>query len=301
MDMKFSEPEARACRHLIELAFEEDLGGAGDITSKAVIPPKLEGRAVFVARAAGVVAGLPAVEMVFQTVRTPQVRFESLLKDGTAVAPGDRLVAVSGLMESILAGERTALNFLQHLSGVASLTRKYVDAVAGLPCEILDTRKTLPGWRLLQKYAVRCGGGRNHRMGLYDGVLIKDNHLKAVAAGSESLIRVTRSALNVVRGSLPVEVEVDDLQQLEAALSAGADVILLDNMNVYNLRDAVNCRGANCEPGIDWPLLEASGGITLDNVRAVAETGVDRISVGALTHSAPALDIALDYETTNDE
>jgi nicotinate-nucleotide pyrophosphorylase (carboxylating) len=299
--MKFSELEERACRHLIELAFEEDLGGVGDITSKAVIPRKLEGRAVFVARAEGVVAGLPAAEMVFQSVHTPLVKFEALAKDGAGVTPGDRLATISGLMEFILTGERTALNFLTHLSGIATLTWKYVDAVAGLPCKILDTRKTLPGWRALQKYAVRCGGGHNHRMGLYDGMLVKDNHFAALGKGEEAFRRVLKRVQPLGEWVDPVqerqratlEIEVDDLEQLKWALDCRPGIVLLDNMPRGDMCQAVAIRNAS-SPATK---LEASGGITLENVRAVAETGVDRISIGALTHSAPALDIALDYES----
>ena len=301
--MNFSENEARACRHLIELAFEEDLDMAGDITSKAVIPPKLEGQAVFVARATGVIAGLPAAEMVFQTAHTPLVKFTALAEDGTRVQAGDRLAVVSGLMEFILTGERTALNFIQHLSGVATLTRKYADAVAGLPCRILDTRKTLPGWRLLQKYAVRCGGGHNHRMGLYDELLIKDNHLAALGEDPFAKLVSTLSVTQPFR-NIPLEIEVQNLEQLPAALRAAAwwektgsgmpGIVLLDNMEVEHMRAAVAMRN---ESGAKV-LLEASGGISLENVRAIAETGVDRISIGALTHSAPALDIALDFQST---
>ncbi len=194
-------------------------------------------------------------------------------------------------MRELLAGERTALNFLQHLSGIATLTQKYVDAVAGFPCQILDTRKTTPGWRVLEKYAVRCGGGHNHRMGLYHAILIKDNHLAALGGGPGAI----RKALGLVRqrlgSSFPVEIEVDDLEQLNMALTCKPDMVLLDNMNVTDLQEAVQLRNA-LAPEVK---LEASGGVTLDNVRAIAETGVERISVGALTHSAPALDIALRY------
>jgi nicotinate-nucleotide pyrophosphorylase (carboxylating) len=196
-------------------------------------------------------------------------------------------------MRSILAAERTALNFLQHLSGIATLTRKYVDSVSGLPVKILDTRKTLPGWRLLEKYAVRCGGGHNHRMGLHDGILIKDNHL-AVLHQVENPIRVAGDkAVRLVGDELPVEIEVDTLDQFDEAARAGdADIIMLDNMTPDQMREAVRRNKKWVKPAE----LEASGGISLENVRAIAETGVDRISVGALTHSAPALDIALDYE-----
>jgi nicotinate-nucleotide pyrophosphorylase (carboxylating) len=311
--MAFSEAESAACRRLVEMALEEDLGGIGDITSRTFIPPKLEGRAVFVARAGGVVAGLPAGQMVFQTAHTPLVKFETLVEDGARVAPGDRLAVVSGLMEFILTGERTALNFLQHLSGIATLTRKYVDAIAGLPCKILDTRKTLPGWRLLEKYAVRCGGGHNHRMGLFDGILVKDNHLTGlgpkrefikgfflkikshlVAEISAQLRSYLESSFSLPQGAM--EIEVESLEQLQWALSCLPDMVLLDNMPPEQLRQAVELRNTlNSKV-----LLEASGGITLETVRAIAETGVDRISIGALTHSAPALDIALDL-VRNDE
>ncbi len=308
--MPFSEAEAAACRRLVELALEEDLGGIGDITSRAVIPPKLEGRAVFVARAPGVLAGLPAAQMVFQTAHTPLVKFEALLEDGARVASGDRLATVSGLLEFILTGERTALNFLTHMSGIATLTRKYADAIAGLPCQILDTRKTLPGWRLLEKYTVRQGGGHNHRMGLFDGILIKDNHLAAwkgkpalqslllairshhplMVMFSKTQSQIPSSGVLHEAHSLPLEIEVDNLEQLPWALSCHPDMVLLDNMPAEQLRQAVERRNALGSK----TLLEASGGVTLETVRAIAETGVDRISIGALTHSAPALDIALD-------
>ena len=291
--MAFSEAESAACRRLVEMALEEDLGDIGDITSRALIPPKLEGKAVFVSRASGVVAGLPAAQMVFQTAHTPLVKFETLVEDGARVTPGDRLAVVSGLMEFILTGERTALNFLTHLSGIASLTRQYVDAVAGLPCKILDTRKTLPGWRLLEKYAVRCGGGHNHRMGLYDGILVKDNHLAAWKAQPFGMQRIQSLLLQKSQHPVWVEIEVDELDQFPWAFGCMPDMVLLDNMSPEQLRQAVAERNA----ADSKTLLEASGGITLENVRAIAETGVDRISIGALTHSAAALDIALDLAT----
>jgi nicotinate-nucleotide pyrophosphorylase (carboxylating) len=286
--MTFSPEEAVACRRLVELALAEDLGSAGDVTSQAVIPEGLAGRGVFVARAPGVVAGLPAAAAVCAAIDS-RLKFEALVADGARVKPGDRLALVAGPMRKILAAERTALNFLQQLSGVATLTRRYVDAVAGLPCQILDTRKTTPGWRLLEKYAVRCGGGHNHRMGLYDGILIKDNHLAALGG---DVVRAVEAARAKLGETLPLEIEVDTLEQLERALTCKPDMILLDNMSPEQLREAVRRRNEKA-PEV---LLESSGGITLENVRAVAETGVDRISIGALTHSAPALDIALDYE-----
>jgi nicotinate-nucleotide pyrophosphorylase (carboxylating) len=289
----FSPEEKAACQRLVEMAWEEDLGpGKVDLTTQALIPPDLEGQAVFVARAPGVVAGLPAVELVLSTSRTPLLQFQALMEDGTQVQPGDRLGKVTGLMQGILMAERIALNFLQHLSGIATTTRQYVDAVEGLPCAILDTRKTIPGWRLLQKYAVRCGGGHNHRMGLYDGILIKDNHLAAWGTDKDFFQRVART-LQERRPDLPgpLEIEVDRLDQFDWAMGCRPDIILLDNMSPDQLREAVRLR--NEKP--TKILLEASGGVTLANVRAIAETGVDRISVGALTHSAPVLDIALDF------
>jgi nicotinate-nucleotide pyrophosphorylase (carboxylating) len=199
------------------------------------------------------------------------------------------LATARGPIPSLLTAERTALNFLQHLSGIATQTRRYVDAIAGLPARILDTRKTLPGWRLLEKYAVRCGGGHNHRTGLYDGILIKDNHLAAI--GKASVREAVRLARGGPFGQLPVEIEVDTLAQFDEALAVGPDIVLLDNMTAEQMREAVRRRNA-AAPKV---LLEASGGVNLTTVRTIAETGVDRISVGALTHSAPALDIALDY------
>jgi nicotinate-nucleotide pyrophosphorylase (carboxylating) len=289
----FTAAENVACRRLLELALEEDLGSRGDLTSQAVIPPDLEGRAAFVARSSGVVAGLPAVAMVVAAIDN-RLRFEPLVLDGTPINCGDQLALVSGLLRGILSGERIALNFLQHLSGIATLTRQYVDAIAGLPVCLLDTRKTLPGWRLLEKYAVRQGGGHNHRMGLHDGILIKDNHLAGLQIADRKLqideaVRRAR-ALNRAQ-QVSLELEVDTLEQLDQALACQPDIVLLDNMTTDQLREAVRRRN-QAAPGV---LLEASGGVTLLTLRAIAETGVDRISIGALTHSAKALDIALDY------
>jgi nicotinate-nucleotide pyrophosphorylase (carboxylating) len=286
----FTPDETIACRRLVELALQEDVG-SGDLTSQAVVPEGLDGHGVFIARAPGVLSGLPATALVFATL-DPRVRFESLLDDGNALQPGSRLATVAGPMRSILAGERTALNFLQRLSGVATLTRRYVEAVAGLPCRILDTRKTTPGWRLLEKYAVRCGGGHNHRIGLYDGILIKDNHLAALRGVSNPIRTAGDRAVRLVGDEVPIEIEVETLDQFDEAMSAGdADIILLDNMTLEQLREAVG-RKQHWAGEVE---LEASGGVNLETVRAIAETGVERISVGALTHSAPALDIALDY------
>jgi nicotinate-nucleotide pyrophosphorylase (carboxylating) len=284
----FSPAETVACRRLLELALEEDLGSAGDLTSQTVIPADLRGQAAFVVREPGVVAGLPAAALVFATLGGG-LTFTPLVADGTAVRPGDRLATVAGPMRGILSGERTALNFLQHLSGIATATRRYVDAVAGLPARILDTRKTLPGWRLLAKYAVRQGGGHNHRMGLHDGILVKDNHLAAL--GPDGIAEAVRAARQLAGKPVSVEIEVDNLDQLDRALACKPDIVLLDNMPPDRLREAVRRRDA-VAPGV---LLEASGGVNLGTVRAIAESGVDRISVGALTHSAKALDVGLDY------
>lgn len=287
----FTVAESDACRRLVQWALEEDLGSVGDLTSQAVIPADQRGEAVLVARQEGVLAGLPAAAMVFASL-DPTLVFQPLRTDSARLEPGSQIARVSGALQSILAGERTALNFLQRLSGVATLTRQYVDAVAGLPCRILDTRKTTPGWRLLEKYAVRQGGGHNHRMGLYDGILIKDNHLAALG-NQPAAIRTAQGAVRrQAGGSVQLEIEVDNLQQLEEALACRPEIILLDNMTLENLRAAVRRRNLEGPRKI---FLEASGGVTLETVRAIAETGVDRISIGALTHSAPALDISLDY------
>jgi nicotinate-nucleotide pyrophosphorylase (carboxylating) len=296
----FTAAETAACCRLIELALQEDFGGQqawpGDVTSFTLIPSGFTGKAQLVVRAPGVVAGLPAVQLVLGAV-SQQLHLENSNADASRVEAGQRLATIVGPINLMLAAERTALNFLQRLSGVATLTRRYVDALGGLPCQILDTRKTTPGWRLLEKYAVRCGGGHNHRMGLYDQFLIKDNHL---AAGHETKLSISmalRKARENYPGTtpLPVEIEVDTLEQLDEALVAAPDIVLLDNMATEQMREAVRRRNERA-PNM---LLEASGGINLQTVRAIAETGVDRISVGALTHSAPALDIGLDYELSD--
>ncbi len=289
---QFGPAESAACRELIEAALAEDLGAAGDVTSRALVPEHSAGAARFVVRRAGVVAGLDATRLVLAEVDRA-VRWKPLCHDGDAVEAGTVLARVSGRLRSLLAAERTALNFLQRLSGVATLTRTYVDSIAGLPCAIFDTRKTTPGWRVLEKYSVRAGGGRNHRMGLHDAVLIKDNHLVAWRSQSGgSLADAVRAARATVPPGTVVEIEVDSLEQLDKALLGEPDIVLLDNMSLDELRRAVAVRDAR-RPRLE---LEASGGITLATIRGVAETGVNRISVGALTHSAPALDIALDFE-----
>jgi nicotinate-nucleotide pyrophosphorylase (carboxylating) len=274
---------------LIDFALTEDLGDDSDVTSRATIPDGLKGRAAFVARAPGVLAGLEAAERVCLRV-DHNLRFNAQRQDGQRLGVGETIATVEGAMRSILMAERTALNFLQRLSGVASLTRQFVDAVAGLPVKILDTRKTTPGWRMLEKYAVRMGGGTNHRIGLFDMVLIKDNHLAAIRP-KETAIRHAVEAARSEFPTVPIEVEVESLEQLDQALDAKPDIVLLDNMRLDQMKEAVSRRNA-AAPEVK---LEASGGVNLHTVRAIAETGVDRISVGALTHSAKALDIALDY------
>ena len=296
--------EFARCRELVGMALQEDLGGEpsceplpwGDVTTSFLIPEDTLGRAVLVARQPGILAGLEAVGLVCEqaTRGVGSLKFEPLLEDGAELKAGSRLAVLSGLMHFILPVERTALNFVQHLSGIATMTRRYVEAVAGLSTQILDTRKTTPGWRILEKYAVRCGGGHNHRFGLHDAILIKDNHLAALSGESfVSIIRRARQGMGFGSAVKFVELEVDTLAQLDEALPAEPDIVLLDNMALGQMREAVRRRNA-IAPGV---LLEASGGVTLETVRAIAETGVDRISVGALTHSAPALDIGLDFVT----
>jgi nicotinate-nucleotide pyrophosphorylase (carboxylating) len=294
--MPLNSTESAAAEALIDLALREDLADKGDRTTLALIPPDLPGAAYFVARKPGILAGVPVAEKVFRAV-DPAVTFQPLREDGSRLMPGDRIAKISGPMRGILVGERTALNFMQRLSGIATQTRRYVVQVAGISVTLLDTRKTTPGWRLLEKYAVRCGGAANHRIGLFDGILIKDNHLAAVR-GHGSKPDAVRQAIRLARAAEPnltIEVEVEDLDQLDAALDEKPEIVLLDNMSQDTLREAVRRRNATA-PAV---LLEASGGVTLETVRAIAETGVDRISIGALTHSAVALDIALDYESSS--
>lgn len=285
--MNLSLQEIESAKSLIAMALSEDLGQSGDLTSIATIPESTTGSAVFVARSPGVVAGLPVAQMVFEAV-DPSVAFHSKGDDGSKVQAGERLAEVTGPMRSILTAERTALNFCQRLSGIATLTRRYVDATGGRS-KVLDTRKTTPGWRLLEKYAVRCGGGHNHRIGLYDAILIKDNHLAALNGDLKAAITAARKHAP----GLPVEIEVDSFEMMETALGSRPEIILLDNMNVEQMKRFV-ARRNEVAPSVQ---LEASGGIDLDTIGAIAATGVDRISVGAITHSAPALDIALDYKS----
>ncbi len=259
----------------------EDLG-RGDVTTALLVPPDLGGRGQIVAKAPGVLAGIGVAAEVFRLV-DPSVRFDPRADDGDELVPGQTVAELEGPLAAILGGERLALNLLQRLSGIATLTRAYVRAVEGTGAKILDTRKTTPGLRALEKYAVRVGGGHNHRFGLFDGILIKDNHIAAVGGVAEAVRRAKAGAPH----HLKVEVEVTSLAELEAALRAGADLVLLDNMDEATIREAVRLAGGRVP-------LEASGNMTLKRVRRVAEAGVDYISVGALTHSAPALDLSLE-------
>ena len=284
--------------NIIRMALEEDLQEQGDLTSKATVPPDLKATVKIVAREAGVLSGTLLVERVYNALcercgsPIQAVTVDSHIVDGSELAPGDVVATVTGPVQLLLTGERIALNFLIHLSGIASQTAEFVRRTEGSHAVILDTRKTLPGYRLLHKYAVRCGGGTNHRMGLYDGMLIKDNHL--AARGNQSIADAVTTARNYLQDhslDLSVEVEVDNLQQLRDALAAQPEIVLLDNMKPPQLQQAVAMRNEQ-SPNT---LLEASGGVNLETVGCIAGTGVDRISIGGLTHSAPALDLGYDW------
>jgi len=272
---------------IIDLALAEDIG-TGDITTQVTVPPATRATGVILAKAEGVISGMTVAGAVFARV-DPSVTFQQSVADGESVTAGTTLGHVAGPARSLLAAERTALNLLQRLSGVATSTARHVAAVAGTNARIVDTRKTTPGLRTLEKAAVRHGGGHNHRFGLADGILIKDNHLAALGApgAPDRVARAVRHARANAPHTLRIEVEVTTLAELDEALAAEADVALLDNMDVAQMREAVVRTAGRA-------VLEASGGITLDRLRAIAETGVDLISVGALTHSAPALDISLE-------
>jgi nicotinate-nucleotide pyrophosphorylase (carboxylating) len=266
----------------VKRVLAEDLGEAGDVTSKATISPDARFTAELTAREPIVVAGLDLAEAFFREMDS-DVAIEQLVADGDRVESGAVLMRLTGKARAMLTAERSALNTLQHLSGIATLTRRYVDVIEGTKAVLLDTRKTIPGLRALEKYAARMGGAQNHRMGLDDGVLIKDNHV-AVARGVGPAVRAAKAA----NTGLEVQVEVDRIDQIEEALAAGADRLLLDNMDPPTLRRAVELVGGRVP-------LEASGGVRLDTIRAIAETGVDFISVGRITQSAPAVDIGMDY------
>jgi nicotinate-nucleotide pyrophosphorylase (carboxylating) len=286
---------------ILDLGVQEDFGTLGDWTTAALVPEHVPGQAAVVVRRPGVIAGLPAVAATLHAV-SPVLEWIPAWSDGQATRAGQSLGLIRGPAAEILKAERLVLNLLGRLSGIATLTRRYVEAVAGTRAKIYDTRKTTPGWRRLEKYAVRCGGGHNHRTGLYEAVLIKDNHLAVGASSGSSRYTPAESverARQYLRGHLPakeaaamiVEVEVDTLEQLAQVLPAAPDIVLLDNMTPSLTRQAVAQRDA-AFPNVE---LESSGGVNLDTLRALAETGVDRISVGALTHSAASLDIGLDW------
>jgi nicotinate-nucleotide pyrophosphorylase (carboxylating) len=269
----------------VHRALDEDLGRAGDVTSIATIPEDTPARAVLVARQAGVIAGLPLAVATFQTL-SPDIRIEAHARDGAVVAKGLHVLTINGPARAVLASERTALNFVGRLSGVATLTADYVRHTAGTKLRICCTRKTTPGLRALEKYAIRCGGGFNHRFGLDDAILIKDNHI-AVAGGVRPVLERARNSAGLL---VKIEIEVDTLAQLREVLDAGiADVVLLDNMDIPTLTEAVKLANGRV-------VLEASGGVTQSSIAKIAATGVDYASSGALTHSAPNFDVALDIE-----
>jgi nicotinate-nucleotide pyrophosphorylase (carboxylating) len=272
----------------VQAALAEDLG-AGDVTTLATVPDTATASARLTARQALVVAGLQFAEAAFGLL-SDAVSVRRLARDGASLAAGDVLLNISGPARALLSAERVALNFVQRLSGVATLTARFVQQVQGTNVKILDTRKTTPGWRRFEKYAVACGGGTNHRLGLFDRVLIKDNHLAALRDATPNPIAAAIQQARAAYPALQIEVEADTLAQVAQAADAGTDVILLDNMTPSQLREAVRLVAGRAR-------IEASGGVTLETVRAIAQTGVDFISVGALTHSAPAVDIGLDFET----
>jgi nicotinate-nucleotide pyrophosphorylase (carboxylating) len=270
-------------RHTIEAWVAEDVG-RGDRTTESLVPVDAVGRARIEARGKGVIAGAEAARICFEAAGG-EVAWRPVVGDGQSVPAGALIAHIEGRLRTILTGERTALNLLSRLSGIATLTREFVAAIEGTPARVVDTRKTTPGLRMLEKHAVRAGGGNNHRFGLDDGVLIKDNHIAAVGSVTEAVRRARGHAPH----GLMIEIEVSDLDELDEAVAAGADAVLLDNMSPTMVREAVTRAGGKV-------VLEASGGISLHNVRAYAEAGVDLISIGALTHSAPAVDVALELE-----
>lgn len=293
MTVAFTEIQKDAAKTLIKLSLEEDLNQAGDLTCQALIKESDQAEIQIVARDTGILAGSLLASLVFSELDLNVVCTQHL-SDGDTLEHGSIIATCSGPLASILIGERTVLNFITHLCGVASLTEKYVQAIQGTNATILDTRKTLPGWRILEKYAVTAGGGTNHRMGLYDGILIKDNHLAAWATRNShcTIADAIRQSRESVKGRIGIEVEVDTLDQLADALQAEPEIVLLDNMPPETLIQAIQLRNEQSPT----TLLEASGGINLETVRNVAETGVERISVGAITHSAVSLDIGFDWK-----
>ena len=274
---------------LIDLALKEDLGENGDVTSNFIRNSDKKGQASIIAKQAGIIAGLPIAERVFQKVN-PALAVQNRVEEGTKVEPSEEVVRISGPLGDILTAERTALNFLQRLSGIATLTAEFVKKVKGSKAKILDTRKTTPGFRILEKYAVRTGGGQNHRFGLYDMVLIKENHI-STAGGIINAVQQIREQMAAGNLDLQIEIEVRSLTEVEQALNLKVDRLMLDNMSLDQIREAVELVNDKVE-------LEVSGGVNCGTVRAIAETGVDYISVGALTHSAPAFDLSLLVKNT---
>jgi len=272
-------------RTIIQNALQEDLGH-GDITTRALIPTDLQGVASIMSKSHGIVSGVEAALEVFRSLDT-HITTRTLIPDGTAIAPNDIVAQIEGTIATILNGERVALNIVQRLSGISTETRKYVDAISGTRARIIDTRKTIPGLRELEKYAVRMGGGHNHRFNLADGILIKDNHIAPLKSQNMSLSDIIKQAKDRSPHTVKIEIEVETYEEAMEALEAKSDIILLDNMNVEEMRKVVLSVDNLC-------LLEASGGINFETVRAVAETGVDLISVGALTHSVKSLDISME-------
>ncbi len=266
----------------VKRALREDIGG-GDVTTELIIPPNSKGRAAIKAKESGILAGGEVAQAVFTTLDT-DIKFTQLIKDGEKFARGVVLFELEGNLRTILKGERVALNFLQRLSGIATLTNKFVERVSGTGVKILDTRKTTPGLRELEKYAVRCGGGENHRMGLSDMILIKDNHIKAVGGIREAIAKC-----KMQNAKYKIEVEVKNLEELDVVLDYPVNRIMLDNMSIDEIKEAI----AKCKMLTAKCCLEVSGGVSLENVREIAETGVDYISVGALTHSVSSIDISL--------
>lgn len=271
-------------KNLIKQELKNDIG-AKDLTTEALIAKDVKTKAIITARQKGVIAGMDIAKVVF-TELDKDMKFKAFVRDGDRVKSGKTIAEINGSAWAVLSAERTALNFLGHLSGIATLTREFVDRIRPYKAKIMDTRKTTPGLRNLEKYAVKCGGGINHRIGLWDGILIKDNHLAMRGENIKEAIRLAREkSANHVR----IEIEVENMKQLKDALTAKADIILLDNMTIAEIEKAVQiCRG-----GVTPPLLEASGGVNLSNARRIAKAGVDRISIGALTHSAKAFDLSL--------
>ena len=304
-ELQFDKSTRADCIALIDQALAEDLNGTVDCTSWSVVPEEVTGAARFVSREDGIACGLEICELVLQRA-AQRLDLECHLQDGDPVKKGDALATIRGAARKILLVERTCLNFMCRLSGISSLTAQFVQAIAGTPAKVYDTRKTTPGWRRLEKYAVQCGGGENHRMGLYDAIMIKDNHLamfSRVVDHAENTIPVAlesarkwinEHAFELLHGENTVlQIEVDTLDQFRIALSCEPDIILLDNMDNEQLREAVSIRA---QQSLSHVLLEASGGVNLETIGAIAQTGVERISVGALTHSAKNFDIGLDWE-----